>query len=94
MFSEGPLLGKISRTRRAKSAHLRNSSAKAKLSDKRKLVKESDSSSTDTVLIDEQAKTGKNLGIFEPKMAVTVKKEESAQTTAANIHVSMQEEQL
>ncbi|KAG5892428.1 hypothetical protein JTB14_003364 [Gonioctena quinquepunctata] len=48
-FGEAPLLGKISRIRRAKSAHLRNSSAKSKISDKRKLVLESDSSSTDAI---------------------------------------------
>ncbi|XP_074036359.1 transient receptor potential cation channel subfamily V iav [Leptinotarsa decemlineata] len=48
-FGETPLLGKISRNRRAKSAHLRNSSAKSKTSDKRKLVIESDSSTTDAI---------------------------------------------
>lgn len=42
------MLGKISRTRRAKSAHSRNS-GKSKVSDKRKLIRDSDSSSTDAV---------------------------------------------
>ncbi|CAH1154093.1 unnamed protein product [Phaedon cochleariae] len=46
-FGEQPLLGKISRSRRAKSAHIRNSSARSKMSDKRKLFLESDSSLTD-----------------------------------------------
>nr|CAH7752535.1 unnamed protein product [Callosobruchus chinensis] len=46
-FGEVPILGKISRTKRVKSAHLRNSSAKSKFSDKRKLMLESDSSSTE-----------------------------------------------
>lgn len=48
IFIEAPILGKISRTRRAKSAHARNS-GKSKLSDKKKLIRESDSSSTDIV---------------------------------------------
>lgn len=39
-------MGKISRTRRAKSANARNS-GKSRLSDKRKLLRDSDSSSTD-----------------------------------------------
>lgn len=47
-FSDIPILGKISRTRRAKSAHTRNS-GKIRVSDKRKLIRDSDSSSTDAV---------------------------------------------
>ncbi|XP_072382933.1 uncharacterized protein iav [Diabrotica undecimpunctata] len=50
-FGEAPLLGKVSRTRRSKSAHLRNSSAKSKTSDKRKLFIDSDSSTADTIEI-------------------------------------------
>lgn len=49
LFTEVPLLGKISRMRRAKSANLRGS-AKSKYSDKRKLFSESESSSSDTVV--------------------------------------------
>ncbi|CAG9860364.1 unnamed protein product [Phyllotreta striolata] len=47
-FGEVPLLGKVSRTRRSKSASVRHSSAKSKNSDKRKLLLNSDSS-TDTI---------------------------------------------
>ncbi|XP_056638835.1 transient receptor potential cation channel subfamily V member 6 [Diorhabda sublineata] len=50
-FGEAPLLGKVSRTRRSQSAHLRNSSAKSRNSDKRKLFLDSDSSISDTTEI-------------------------------------------
>lgn len=42
------MLGNISRTRRLKSAHARNST-KPKFSDRKKLIRDSDSSSTDAV---------------------------------------------
>ncbi|KAJ8967525.1 hypothetical protein NQ314_002840 [Rhamnusium bicolor] len=90
-FGEGPLLGKISRTRRAKSAHLRNSSAKSKLSDKRKLVKESDSSSIDTVIIDEN----KGNWDYDPRLRVPIKNANFAQATpVSTVEVGMREEQL
>ncbi|KAJ8912912.1 hypothetical protein NQ315_017242, partial [Exocentrus adspersus] len=92
---KGPLLGKISRIRRAKSAHQRNSSAKSKLSDKRKLVRESDSSSTDTVLIDEQIRKGKNILEYDPRMTLAVKStEQSTQIKSPNVDVAMEDEQL
>lgn len=56
-FPEAPLLGKISRIRRAKSAHLRNASAKSRISDKRRLVQESDSSLTDVVEVVVESET-------------------------------------
>lgn len=88
-------MGKISRIRRAKSARLRNSSAKSKLSDKRKLVRESDSSSTDTVHIDEQGKNSTNLSLYNPKIIAAVKREEQfVPKTPANVQISMAEEQL
>lgn len=46
-YGEAPLLGRLSRTRRAKSASQR-SSAKLKSSDRKRLLKGSDSSSTET----------------------------------------------
>ncbi|KAI4461974.1 transient receptor potential ion channel protein [Holotrichia oblita] len=55
-FGEGPLLGRVSRTRRAKSANSRSTSAKSKFSDKRKLFNESESSSSDTVTNTVQSK--------------------------------------
>lgn len=48
IIPDTPLLGKISRTRRLKSAHARNS-YKSKFSDKKKLIRDSDTSSTDAV---------------------------------------------
>lgn len=88
-------MGKISRIRRAKSARLRNSSAKSKLSDKRKLVRESDSSSTDTVHIDEEAKNDGGLGVCNPRITTIIKKEEPiVPRTPVNVQVFMAEEQL
>ncbi|XP_057656307.1 uncharacterized protein LOC130893886 [Diorhabda carinulata] len=51
LLPKAPLLGKVSRTRRSQSAHLRNSSAKSRNSDKRKLFLDSDSSISDTTEI-------------------------------------------
>lgn len=45
-YGEAPLLGRIARTRRAKSANQR-SSAKSKASDKKKLIRDSESSSSE-----------------------------------------------
>lgn len=55
-LAEGPLLGRVSRTRRAKSANSRSTSGKSKFSDKRKLFNESESSSSDTITNTVQSK--------------------------------------
>ncbi|KAJ8985014.1 hypothetical protein NQ317_016925 [Molorchus minor] len=92
-LGEEPLLGQISRTRRAKSAHMRNSSAKSKLSDKRKLIAESDSSSTDTILTDRNETAGnKNLEDYDPRNRVRiVQKNENATQNVTQIDMKQEE---
>nr|XP_022918564.1 transient receptor potential cation channel subfamily V member 6 [Onthophagus taurus] len=71
-FGEVPLLGRISRTRRAKSASTRNSSSKSKSSDKRLLFHNSESSSSETItnaaVKDEEEKSEDKLDYAEERI--------------------------
>lgn len=60
------ILGKISRIKRVKSAHKRNSAKRKKKLDKRKLILNSDSSSTEISIVEEvpAVQPVKHLGTF------------------------------
>lgn len=98
--TEPPLLGKISRTRRAKSANLRNSSAKSKASDKKKLVTGSQSSSTDTVNNEVNDKNSENSDLDYAEERIKLVKEslkqavDVAQIRPINIDVALGEENV
>nr|XP_015838709.1 PREDICTED: uncharacterized protein LOC658747 isoform X2 [Tribolium castaneum] len=95
---EPPLLGKISRTRRAKSANLRNSSARSKASDKKKLVAGSQSSSTDTVNNEINEKNIENSDLDYAEERIKLVKEslkqvvDVAQIRPINIDVALEEQ--
>lgn len=91
----------MSRTRRAKSANLRNLSAKSKASDKKKLVPGSQSSSTDTVNIESNEKEkGENEDLDYAAERIKLVKESLKQTTDVaqirpiNIDVALGEEHM
>lgn len=96
-LGDGPLLGKISRTRRAKSAHQRNSSAKSQLSDKRRLIQESDSSSTDTIVETKEEVSNGNLDYAEERLRSikeSIKENNAAHIRPANIDIALEAEQM
>ncbi|CAG9772874.1 unnamed protein product [Ceutorhynchus assimilis] len=88
------ILGKISRIKRAKSAHLRNSANKKKALDKKKLIVSSDSSSTEICPIEETTIiVPKNLDYAEERMK-SVKEElkSNPDSRPINIDVAMKQE--
>lgn len=93
-IGDGPLLGKVSRTRRAKSAHQRNKSAK---SDQRHLIQDSDSSSTDTVVETNENKDNENLDYADERLRSikeSLREENSVQIRPVNIEMALEAEQM
>lgn len=80
------MLGKISRIRRAKSAHARNIT-KNRFSDKKKLIRDSDSSSTDAMEND-------NKILYTPLASTNLTMSLNSPLTFINPVVEMEEENL
>lgn len=91
-------MGKVARTKRAKSANLRNSSARSKASDKKKLVTGSQSSSTDTVNNETNDKNCENTDLDYAEERIKLVKEslkqavDVAQIRPINIDVALEEQ--